>query len=262
MTCSIRSRTAPGRSPPHRCGSSPLERRRRGRARPMSSVRSPSTEPDRHRAAERWDGAPRQAGASGRVLSDRPEHCRDMGRGARQAGAEEQLRWPATRDACSAPAPRDRSVREIAPAERRAGVRSSAVCRMLHSLNRAALDYSRRTDYRGRPLRDGRRRILIGPRADAASTTSPRCMMSTSPWASSRRAASRTGSMSSRQASPPTARAASEGQIVDVGARCESRSRIARSTSEAGEAGSAADMTPVCRLASRVDRLHRPRSDG
>jgi hypothetical protein len=54
--------------------------------------------------------------------------------------------------------------------------------------------------------------------------------MSTSPASTIRRAARRAGSISSRQASGETARAASDGQIVDVAARLESRSRIASSS--------------------------------
>ena len=64
-------------------------------------------------------------------------------------------------------------------------------------------------------------RSRIGPRTSAASTTRPRCVISSSPRITSRRAARRTGSISSRQFSPSvaTARATSLGQILAPAAR-------------------------------------------
>lgn len=58
------------------------------------------------------------------------------------------------------------------------------------------------------------RRILIGPLADDGSTTAPCCVITTSPEATSRRAADRAGSISDRQSSGSTTLAASLGQIV------------------------------------------------
>ena len=76
-----------------------------------------------------------------------------------------------------------------------------------------------------------RRRIRIGPRTrDASSTTFPPCVISTRPAAASRRAAARAGSISSRQPSGETARAASLGQIDASAARAESSSTIAVSS--------------------------------
>ena len=74
------------------------------------------------------------------------------------------------------------------------------------------------------------RRTRIAPRAVAGSTTRPPWVTSTSPDATSRRAAARAGSISARQSSPPTARAASDGQIVATSARCSSSARIAQAS--------------------------------
>src|SRR3954469_3121751 len=72
--------------------------------------------------------------------------------------------------------------------------------------------------------------IRTGPRAEATSTTSPRWVTTTRPAATSRCAAARAASIRSRQSSGlPTARAASEGQIVAPSARSSSRPRMARS---------------------------------
>ncbi len=60
----------------------------------------------------------------------------------------------------------------------------------------------------------------------SGSTTSPRWVISTSPDLASRRAASRASSINSRQLSPPTARAASEGQMLLLGPRCSASARI------------------------------------
>lgn len=71
--------------------------------------------------------------------------------------------------------------------------------------------------------------MRIGPLAVDGSTTDPPCVMSTSPAATSRLAARRAGSISSRHPSPSpsnTSRAASDGQIVDVAARFDSRVRM------------------------------------
>lgn len=63
----------------------------------------------------------------------------------------------------------------------------------------------------------------------SGSTTLPRCVISTSPDLASRRAASRASSINSRQLSPPTARAASDGQMLLLGPRCSASARIADS---------------------------------
>ncbi len=69
------------------------------------------------------------------------------------------------------------------------------------------------------------RPIRIGPRARAGSTRRPFCRISTSSRAARRRAAARAGSIKARHSSPPTWRAASEGQSVP--ARRASRSTMA-----------------------------------
>lgn len=56
-------------------------------------------------------------------------------------------------------------------------------------------------------------RIRMGPVARDGSMGRPRWVISTSPAAARRRAARRVGSMRGRQSSPPTLRAASDGQI-------------------------------------------------
>ncbi|MBL0748422.1 hypothetical protein JI751_12440 [Nocardioides sp. G10] len=74
--------------------------------------------------------------------------------------------------------------------------------------------------------------IRIAPFAVEGSTTLPFWVITTSPRSTRRRAARRAGSISPRQvssSSPPTARAASEGQIVAVRARWASRSRMVAS---------------------------------
>lgn len=73
-----------------------------------------------------------------------------------------------------------------------------------------------------------RARIRMGPRHCASgSITSPRCMISTSPALARSRAMSRASAIKSRQSSPPTARAASDGQMVLAGARSRASVRIA-----------------------------------
>ena len=63
-------------------------------------------------------------------------------------------------------------------------------------------------------------RIRMGPRQVASgSRTSPPWVISTSPALASSRAASRASSIRSRQSSPPTARAASDGQMLLAGPR-------------------------------------------
>ena len=69
-------------------------------------------------------------------------------------------------------------------------------------------------------------RIRIGPEAVEGSTTRPLWVITTWPSATIRRAARRAGSMSSRQPSAETARAASEGQIVAPERRAPSSSVI------------------------------------
>ena len=59
-------------------------------------------------------------------------------------------------------------------------------------------------------------RIRMGPLAVEGSTTEPPWVTWTSPASTSRRAALRAGSMRSRHVPPPTARAASDGQMVEV----------------------------------------------
>jgi hypothetical protein len=76
------------------------------------------------------------------------------------------------------------------------------------------------------------RRMRIGPLAVEGSTTRPRCVISTSPEATSRLAARLAGSMRSRHPSSDTARAASEGQIVAVAAREARRLRMVCSSAE------------------------------
>ena len=77
------------------------------------------------------------------------------------------------------------------------------------------------------------RRILIGPLAVDGSTTLPPWVTSTSPAATSRRAARRAGSIRGRQSSSSlpgaTARAASLGQMVAPRSRCSSSSRMVAS---------------------------------
>ena len=71
-------------------------------------------------------------------------------------------------------------------------------------------------------------RIRMGPRQSASgSSTSPFWEISTSPERASWRATSRASSIRSRQWSPPTCRAASDGQMVLAGPRSRARSRIA-----------------------------------
>jgi len=74
------------------------------------------------------------------------------------------------------------------------------------------------------------RRIRIGPRAVEGSTTRPPCVISTTPLATSRLAADRAGSINARHSSPPTARAASLGQIVAPALRASSSVRTACSS--------------------------------
>ena len=77
-----------------------------------------------------------------------------------------------------------------------------------------------------------RRRRRIGPFAVDGSTTRPRCRTSISPAATSRRAAFRVRSINGRHVSssvPPTALAASDGQMVAPRARAASRSMMATS---------------------------------
>ncbi len=62
-------------------------------------------------------------------------------------------------------------------------------------------------------------RNRIVPLAVDGSTTTPPCVICNSPRATMRRAARRAGSIRSRHSSPPMARAASEGQIVQSCAR-------------------------------------------
>lgn len=71
------------------------------------------------------------------------------------------------------------------------------------------------------------RRIRTTPRKVPGSAVRAPCVIFTRPRCASRRAAARAGSSRSRQASPPTSRAASDGQIDP--ARPDSRRRIARS---------------------------------
>ena len=77
-----------------------------------------------------------------------------------------------------------------------------------------------------RSVRPQARRIRIGPLAVDGSTTRPPWVIWTSPRSTSRRAARRAGSISSRQASrhSPRPRAASDGQMVARPARWASRS--------------------------------------
>ena len=73
-------------------------------------------------------------------------------------------------------------------------------------------------------------RSRIAPRAASRSTTCPDCVTSIRRSATSARAASRTSGISDRKSSsPPSARAASDGQIVLPRSRRASRSRIAAS---------------------------------
>lgn len=86
----------------------------------------------------------------------------------------------------------------------------------------------------------GVRRTRIGPFAEEGSTGLPFCVISASPAATSRRAAMRAGSMSSRQCSTPrapscspasaTARAASLGQMVLPGPRSRRSRSVACSS--------------------------------
>jgi hypothetical protein len=69
--------------------------------------------------------------------------------------------------------------------------------------------------------------MRIGPFAVDGSTTFPFWVMTTSPRSTSLLAADRAGSMSSCHCSPPTRRAASLGQIVEVAARFASKAIIA-----------------------------------
>jgi streptomycin 6-kinase len=84
------------------------------------------------------------------------------------------------------------------------------------------------------PGRSPGRQIRIGPRAVDKSTTRPCWVICTCPLATRRRAARRAGSISSRQPSPPTARAASEGQMVAVAVRSASSSRMDCSSRRSG----------------------------
>ena len=76
------------------------------------------------------------------------------------------------------------------------------------------------------------RRSRTGPFAVEGSTTLPACVISTSPRATSRRAAARAGSIRSLQPSvPPTRRAASDGQIEAEAARSARSAKMADSSS-------------------------------
>ena len=81
------------------------------------------------------------------------------------------------------------------------------------------------------------KRTRIGPRAVDASTTLPCCVISTSPAATSRRAAARVRSISGRQPSGLTRRAASDGQIVFPAPRSASSPRTASSSSRSSADG-------------------------
>lgn len=116
---------------------------------------------------------------------------------------------------------------------------------------------------------DHARRMRIGPFAVDGSTTCPPCTMTTSPEATSRRAARRAGSISGRQASSPalsgslpagdvrsaaTWRAASEGQTVAV------RARASRSSRTTASSRRSVAVTPCRRQASLQERTSLPRS--
>ena len=73
--------------------------------------------------------------------------------------------------------------------------------------------------------------MRIGPATfDASPTARPPCVISASPRTASRRAAARAASISGRQSSAETARAASLGQIVAPARRAPSSMTIARSS--------------------------------
>ena len=78
-----------------------------------------------------------------------------------------------------------------------------------------------------------RARMRTGPRhGPFGSKISPRCVTSTSPSRPSARTSSRTGSSNARHSVPPTARAASDGQIVRGARWPASASTTARSRAE------------------------------
>ena len=72
--------------------------------------------------------------------------------------------------------------------------------------------------------------MRIGPFARLGSTTRPPCVISTSPRATNLRAAIRAGSINGCHFSPPTCRAASDGQIVAARSRELSIASIAFSS--------------------------------
>ncbi len=84
---------------------------------------------------------------------------------------------------------------------------------------------------RSRDVHRRDRRIRIGPFARLGSTTRPPWVISTRPLATNRRAAMRAGSISTRQSSAATCRAASDGQIDASRERAASNWRIACSSS-------------------------------
>ncbi len=88
------------------------------------------------------------------------------------------------------------------------------------------------------------RRTLMGPFAEAGSTTFPPWVITTSPDTTRRRAARRAGSIRSRQPSSETARAASETQIVFPASRAASSSRMRASRAWSRSFASWWAMTP------------------
>lgn len=113
---------------------------------------------------------------------------------------------------------------------------------------------------------DVTRRTRIGPdQSPAGSIGSPCCRMSTSPATANERTTLRAASIVDRHDAPPTARAASDGQIVE-GARCRASARTAasrrsRRPSSLGDSHHGSPRSPSATFADRTRRRATCSSD-